>query len=218
MPDRGLVAGRAVERVIRLPLRMAARGVLDLETTGKEHVPMRGPLIVAANHFSHLDVPIIETSLDRYIRFLAVDELYGRNRVFDATLGLFGAIPLDRDGYPVSALRTAVAHLEGGNVIGLFPEGRRVEMWGVDPPKRGAAWLAFATGAPLLPVAIHGTQDSLGPRNRSFTRTAVRLWIDEPLMWDDYVHRTYPLQSMMDDWYELVNDHLEPWRHLERPQ
>ena len=91
-------------------------------------------------------------------------------------------------------------------------------MWGVDPPKRGAAWLAFATGAPLLPVAIHGTQHSLGPRNRSFTRTAVRLWIDEPLMWDDYVHRTYPLQSMMDDWYELVNDHLEPWRHLERPQ
>jgi 1-acyl-sn-glycerol-3-phosphate acyltransferase len=218
MPDRSVAAGRAVERVIRLPLRMAARGVLDLETSGKQHVPAHGPLVVAANHFSHLDVPILETSLDRYVRFLAVDELYGRSRAFDATLALFGAIPLDRDGYPVAALRTALDHLSEGNAIGVFPEGRRVEMWGVDAPKRGAAWLAFATGAPLLTVAIYGTQDSLAPRNRGFTRTAVRMWIDEPLMWYDYVDRTFPLQSMMDDWYEVVNDHLEPWGHLERPR
>jgi 1-acyl-sn-glycerol-3-phosphate acyltransferase len=86
-------------------------------------------------------------------------------------------------------------------------------MWGVDPPKKGAAWLAWMSGAPLVPVAIHGTQDSLAPKARSFRRTAVRMWIDKPLWWYDYADRVDPLQSMMSDWYETVNAHLEPWRH-----
>lgn len=203
---------RTVERVFRLPNHMAARAVFDLEVTGKEHVPQTGPVIVAANHFSHLDPPLIGTNLDRYVRFLAVDDLYGRNRLFDTTLAFFGAIPLDRDGYPVRALRTAIAHLQGGNAIGIFPEGRRAESWGAEPPKLGAAWLSWMTGAPVLPVAIHGTQDSMSPEMVSFARTAVRIWIDEPLMWHRYAESSAPLRSMMDDWYETVDAHLAPWR------
>ena len=113
---------------------------------------------------------------------------------------------------------TALTHIgvaqriiEAGNTIGLFPEGRRVEAWGVDAPKRGAAWLAWMTGAPLVPVTIHGTQDSLSPETRGFVRTAVRIWIDEPIQWFDYADRIDPIASMMDDWYEVVNGHLEPW-------
>jgi 1-acyl-sn-glycerol-3-phosphate acyltransferase len=190
---------------------MLASLVFDLEVTGKENIPMKGPVLVAANHFSHLDVPLIGTNLGRYPRFLAVDELYGRSRVFDAAMDFFGAIPLDRDGYPVRAMRESIEHLEGGNMLFLFPEGRRVEMWGMHPPKRGAAWLAWMTGAPLLPIAIHGTQDSFAPQSQSFARTAVRVWIDKPLWWYDYADCIDPLQSMMNDWYEAVNTHLEPW-------
>jgi 1-acyl-sn-glycerol-3-phosphate acyltransferase len=210
MPDE-LSPGSAVERIIRLPSRMLARGLLDLEVTGKQHVPRDGPLVVAANHFSHLDVPIIGTNLDRYLRFLAVDQLYGKSYMLDGILGLFSAIPLDRDGYPIRALREAIDHLEAGHAIGLFPEGRRVEAWGIDPPRRGAAWLAWATGAPLLPVAIHGTQHSLAPASRGLARTAVRVWIDEPLWWYDYARRVEPLHAMMDDWFGRVNEHLAPW-------
>lgn len=205
--------GWAIERAIRLPFRLAARTILDLEVSGKHHVPRSGALVVASNHFSHLDAPIVGTNVDRYIRFLAVDEIYGRSRAFDATLAVAGAIPLDRDGYPVRALRSAIDFLDAGHAIGVFPEGRRVEAWGVDPPKRGAAWLSWATGAPLLPVAIHGTEESFAPAHRGFTRTAVKIWFDEPMWWHAYAHRTDPLQSMMSDWYEVVNEHLEPWRH-----
>ena len=212
MPSRMLRLATAFERTIRLPSHVLTSAVFDLQVTGKENVPRHGPVVVAANHFSHLDVPIIGTNLDRYVRFLAVDELYGRSMAFDATLGFFGAIPLDRDGYPVRALRTALEHLDEGHMIGVFPEGRRVEEWGIDPPRKGAAWLAWLSGAPLLPVAIHGTQDSLAPRSQGFRRTAVRMWVEPPMWWSDYRDHVDPLASMMADWYERVNVRLAPWR------
>lgn len=211
MADVPLILPRTVEFFGRIPNRVLARAVFDLEVTGKEFIPLSGSVIVAANHFSHLDVPIIGTNLDRYIRFLAVDDLYGRNRVFDATLDFFGAIPLDRDGYPVRALRAAVDHLGEGGAIGIFPEGRRAEAWGIDAPKPGAAWLSWMTGAPVLPVAIQGTQDSLSPTRRSLGRAAVRVWIDKPLRWHAYADSPDPLREMMQDWYTTVNAHLEPW-------
>ena len=210
MPELKIPFIRSLERVLRLPNHAAASAFFDLEVTGKHLLP-DGPTIVAANHFSHLDPPLIGTNLDRYVRFLAVDELYDKSRLLALTLDAFSAIPLDRDGYPVRAMRTAIEFIEAGNTIGLFPEGRRVEAWGVDAPKRGAAWLAWMTGAPLVPVTIHGTQDSLSPETRGFARTAVRIWIDEPIHWFDYADRIDPIASMMDDWYEVVNGHLEPW-------
>lgn len=212
MARRNVRLAPPLVRALRFPTHVLERAVFDLSVTGKEHLPAKGPLVVAANHFSHLDVPILATNIDRYIRFLAVDELYGTSRVFDATLGFFGAIPLDRDGYPVGAMRSAIEYLRDDHVIGVFPEGRRVEEWGVDPPMRGAAWLAWMSGAPLVPVAIHGTQTSMSPLTRRFHRTAVRMWIEPPLWWHDYTDRVDPLQSMMEDWYEGVDERLRPWR------
>jgi 1-acyl-sn-glycerol-3-phosphate acyltransferase len=212
MPEVPLIVPTALERVLRLPNHVLGSTLFDLEVSGKDLVPHDGPVIVAANHFSHLDVPIIGANVDRYIRFLAVDDLYGISRSFDAVLSFFAAIPLDRNGYPIAAMRTAIEHLISGNVLGLFPEGRRVEAWGVDDPKLGAAWLAWMTGAPLLPVAIHGTQESLAPGIRSFKRTAVRMWIEPPIVWSDYGDFEDPLGAMMDDWYTAVDNRLAPWR------
>lgn len=212
MPRRNLRVGPAIARVLRRPARLIESAVFDLSITGSERVPARGPVVIAVNHFSHLDPPVVGSAVNRFIRYLAVDELYGKSRIFDATVTFFGAIPLDRDGYPVRAMRAAIQYLHDGHVIGVFPEGRRVDEWGVDAPKRGAAWLAWMSGAPLVPVAIHGTAGSLSPGTRRFHRTAIRVWIEEPIWWYDYRNRIDPLQSMMDDWYERVDDRLAPWR------
>jgi len=212
MADLFGLGSRTAHRVLRFPNRFTARVYFDLSVTGRDNMPVKGPVVVAANHFSHLDPPLIITNLDRYARFLAVDDLYGRSKAFDLALDFFKAIPLDRDGYPIRAMREAIGHLDDGEVVGLFPEGRRVESWGGDEPKRGAAWLAWMTGAPLIPIAIHGTRHSLSPGEKGFHRTAVHIWIDEPIWWYDYVNRVDPLGEMMDDWYKVVDNHLAPWQ------
>ena len=196
---------------MNVPARLAARGLLDFEVSGTEHIPKSGPVVVAANHLSHLDPPLVVNALGRLVRFIAVDELFGNHLAFDVVTGFFGAIPTDRDGVPLRALEEAVGHLRAGGNVGVFPEGRRVEYWGAAEPKRGAAWLAWMGGVPLLPVAIHGTERTLGPTNPGVHRTAVRLWIGEPLVWHDFADREDPLGSMTGAWTEFVDSKLGPW-------
>jgi 1-acyl-sn-glycerol-3-phosphate acyltransferase len=211
MPDLGLMLPRTLERVLRLPNRVVSRAFFDLEVEGAENIPREGPVVIAGNHFSHLDPPLIAVNLDRYIRFLAVDELFGDSKAFAFLLDFFGTIPLDRNGYPIRAMREAIRCLEGGGAVGVFPEGRRVERWGEDIPKRGAAWLAWMTGAPLLPVAIVGTEHSLAPGERAFRRTAVKIWIEEPIESEAYGSDPNPTDAMMQDWYTAVDARVGPW-------
>lgn len=141
------------------------------------------PFVIAANHYSHLDPPLVGTVYGRPIVFLAVDELFGVVSAFDALLRLFGAVPLTRSGIPLSAMRAALGQLRSGGVVGLFPEGRRVARWGETPPKRGAAWLAVKADVPLVPVAILGTDAVLGMDNR-LRRGRIRVSVGPELVPD----------------------------------
>lgn len=117
-------------------------------------------MVAAVNHFSFLDPLMAGLALRRPVRFLALDELWGQNLLLDGTLAAFGAIPLPREKrVPWRALRTAVRHLRAGGAAGVFPEGRRTAEWGESPFRPGAAWLALRTGAPVVPVALWGTQN-----------------------------------------------------------
>lgn len=124
------------------------------------------PFVVAANHFSHLDPAIVGLVYRRPVLFLAVDELYGIHRPLDATLDLFGVVPVTRTGVPLGAMRACLRHLAGGGVVGVFPEGTRVRRWGDHRPKPGAAWLAARAEVPLVPVAIAGTDRAFSVDNR----------------------------------------------------
>jgi 1-acyl-sn-glycerol-3-phosphate acyltransferase len=201
----------AFEFFVRPPSRFVTNRYFDLKVEGLENVPTSGAVVLASNHFSHLDPPLIGVHTGRYVRFMAVDQLFGKSMVFDAMMKFYGAIPLDRDGYPIRAMREAIEHLDSGNAVGLFPEGRRVERWGVDDPKRGAAWLAWMTGAPLIPVAIHGTQHSMTAVDMSFRRTAVHIWYEEPLWWYDYADELDPVTAMTKDWFKAVDGRLSAW-------
>lgn len=207
MPD---LAERFV-RVAHLPAQAVSRYFFDLEVTGGQYVPDRGGVVFAANHFSLVDPFVVSVALGRHVRYLALDELYGNSRVLDGVLAFFRAIPTDRRGYPVGALRTAIEHVVDGGAVGVFPEGRRVEYWGEDRPKRGAAWLAWMTGSPLIPVAVYGSGGTLGPGNEQFRRTSVRVWIGPPLVWHEYAGTEDPLGDMMADWHAWVDARLDPW-------
>jgi len=124
------------------------------------------PFVVAANHYSHFDSPAIAAALGVPIRYLALDDLFDVSPLLDWLLLGFGAIPTPRDRLPIGAVRVALARLQAGEVVGVFPEATRVSHWGTLPPKRGAAWLAIRARVPLVPVAVVGTGRAFGLDNR----------------------------------------------------
>ena len=159
-PDYGLGWGVApFWRKAGDPLNFVFRWIWSLDHKGARLPP--GPLVVASNHFSHLDVLLLGKALGP-VRYMAVDELFGLTWVGDTFITMWGGIKVPRYGIPLAGMREALVTLDQGSRVGLFPEGRRVWSWGEEPPRRGAAWLAQKASVPMVPVAIVGSEGSMG--------------------------------------------------------
>lgn len=125
---------------------------------GREHIPESGPVIFAANHRSFLDPFVIGTMMRRPIYYVAKKELF-RQRLAGWFLHSLGAFPINRGAADEDAMSTARAILERGDCVLIFPEGTRHRHGGLARPKRGVGRLALETGAPVVPVAVIGTED-----------------------------------------------------------
>jgi 1-acyl-sn-glycerol-3-phosphate acyltransferase len=144
------------------------RAAYRVEVRGAVNVPA-GPLVVAANHESMLDPFLLWVAVPRPLRFVAKEELW-RHAAIAWGMNLVDAIPVARGTGDLSAMGLARAALERGEAVALFPQGavRREGPW-----LRGAARLALATGAPILPVRLLGTAAAPSPGTVGFPRLAV---------------------------------------------
>jgi 1-acyl-sn-glycerol-3-phosphate acyltransferase len=136
---------------MRLALRIFARW----HVIGRRNIPRDGPLIVAANHLNVIDPPLVAASLTRRLHFMAKQELFEtRSGVF---IALYGAFPVRRFEADLQALRAARKILDGGEALAMFPEGHRSDgaMIAAHP---GTAFIGLQSGAPILPVAITGSE------------------------------------------------------------
>lgn len=165
-------------------------------------------MVVAANHYSHVDPVIVSLTVRRPIRYLAVDELYGNSRLFDSLTLWLGAIPMSRTRVALGALRLALAELAAGGTVGLFPEGVRVWRWGEVEPKRGAAWLARRAGVPLVPVALAGTDLVMGRGATRIARNPVAGVTCDPILPADHEAADDPVGSMTEEWRRRVGEAL----------
>jgi 1-acyl-sn-glycerol-3-phosphate acyltransferase len=156
-------------------IRIAARLIWRLRI--EEEVPFPDPpFIIAANHLSFLDPPLVAAAWGRRLRFVTLADLFGNYSLLDFTLESFEAIRVKRGTVPLAAVRQALAHLAEGGVVCLFPEGTRATRWGEVRPLPGAAWLAVKAGVPIVAVAAIGTDRVLGIDNKLHRgRVAVRI-------------------------------------------
>jgi 1-acyl-sn-glycerol-3-phosphate acyltransferase len=164
-----------MEKILR-PLFMV---VYRIRITGREHVPDTGPCVLAANHVSVMDGFFLGIAVTRQVRFMAKAELY-RVPIVKQILEAAGAFPVERGADGGRAITAGVALLERGAAIGVFPEGTSLpdKKRGY---KRGAARLALASGAPLVPIALIGTHLTLEPHTHRVGLPRVRIVIGEPI-------------------------------------
>jgi len=133
-----------------------ARAVFGLRIVGIENVPASGGLVVAANHISNLDPPILGVALPRPVFYMAKVELFAIP-VLGPLIRRLNAFPVDRAAGGTAALRASLRLLKQGRCVVVFPEGGR-NVSGTNEEKGGAAFLASASGVPVLPAAIVGTR------------------------------------------------------------
>jgi 1-acyl-sn-glycerol-3-phosphate acyltransferase len=154
---RGKGVNPLVYWIARAVLQPVFHLYFRMSRIGREHIPQEGPVILAANHRSFLDPFVIGCLVRRPVYFVAKQELF--RKPWQAwLLNSLGAFPIDRGNADQDAMATARHILERGDVVVIFPEGTRVRPGGLGQPKRGVGRLALETGAPVVPIAVIGTE------------------------------------------------------------
>ncbi len=146
-------------KIVRLILDFIFFVCLGLKVEGRENIPDKGAIIVAPNHKSYWDPPVIGVAFhNRVIHYMAKEELF-RNPIFGWIIRQFGTFPVKRGTVDRTAVRQAVRELKSGNPLGIFPEGTRIKREGLGRFHSGMASLALMTGTPVIPVAVLGSMD-----------------------------------------------------------
>ncbi|MFH1784255.1 MAG: lysophospholipid acyltransferase family protein [bacterium] len=139
-----------------------------LRVTGAGNIPSSGPAIIAANHASFLDPPIIATSIRRSIYFMARKSLF-RIWGFGWLIRQTHAFPVKRGGFDTSGLKRLFDLIEKGNIVLLFPEGTRSHDGLLQQPHSGAGMVAYRKRVPIIPALIKGSYSAL-PRTTNMVK------------------------------------------------
>ncbi|MFA3896553.1 lysophospholipid acyltransferase family protein [Rhodococcus qingshengii] len=159
---------------------------------GRHHIPKKGPVILAGNHRAVVDSFFLVLMVRRRITFVAKSEYFTGTGVKGAMQRWFfggaGQVPIDRSGADASraALDTAIGILDKGGVWGIYPEGTRSPDGCLYKGKTGAIRVALETGAPVIPVVVHGGDAVNPPGTRMWRFSKVRITVGEPIDFSRY--------------------------------
>jgi len=168
----------------------------NLKIIGRENFPKEGPVIVASNHLSNNDPPIIGYSLPRHINFMAKEELF-KNPIMSFIIRWLGAFPVKRGTVDKIAIRHSNRLLQAGKVLGIFPEGTRQRPGKLGRFHDGVASLALRTGVPVVPVALVGTAE--------LKRNGVACIIGKPME----VVKTRPTKETIEEFNNKLRTEME---------
>src|SRR2546427_1558513 len=145
-----------------------------------ERAPPRAPVILAANHASFIDPPLVGAGAKREINYLARESLF-RFPVVGAILRAVNSVPVDRDGGGAAGLRAILDRLLAGGGIILFPEGTRTRDGKLQPARSGIGLVVIKSTAPVVPVRVFGTYEAFGKHVRFPLPKQLTVKFDAPM-------------------------------------
>jgi len=160
------------------------RALFDYEVSGTEHRIEDGPALIACNHASFFDPPLVGIGFDKPVHFVARQSLFAPG-LAEAILRRCNAIPINRERPDLATIRRILSVLREGHRVVLFPEGTRSRDGQLGRAEAGVGMIVAKSGVPVQPVRLFGTFDAM-PRGAMFPRPAkVRLVIGEALQPED---------------------------------
>jgi 1-acyl-sn-glycerol-3-phosphate acyltransferase len=150
----------------RVLVRLAFTYAFQIRYSGQENIPLSGGVLVASNHQSHLDPPLVGGGCKRRMSYLARDSLF-RFAPFAWLIRSFDAIPIDREGLGLSGVKETLRRLKQGKMVLVFPEATRTRDGEMGRFKPGFATMAVRSKAAILPAAIEGAYQ-VWPRRQRF--------------------------------------------------
>ncbi len=154
--EHGTIRG-TWRRIVRKPVLGLFRVLFGLRLKNIKRVPRNVGVLVVANHIHNADPILLTAAYPDPIHFMCKKEAFGYP-VLKQLLNWVGAFPVDRGRSDRYAIKRALAALNNGIAVGMFPEGTRSRVFALQPAHPGAGMLALSAGAPVLPVAVTGTE------------------------------------------------------------
>ncbi len=168
-----------ISQIFRLIFRTLLPFVGHLRVYGREHIPESGPYIVAVNHMSKADPPLVLIALPGARLKYFAGEKWERHLIFGPLMRWAGAVYINRGQVDRRALRQALQDLEDGSIFGLAPEGTRSRIGKLIPARDGAAYLATRAKVPILPIGVVNT-DQIDRNIKRLRRTSLEVRIGQP--------------------------------------
>ncbi len=169
-------------RLIQLTIKIVLKINGTLNVYGRENVPEKGGVIVASNHISYLDPPLVGAVLPRIATFMA------RKGLFEVPVLKWmitrAAFPVDRENPKPSSIKDAVRRLKRGEVLVLFPEGKRSETGDLQEAKRGVDVIAKMSKAAIVPTLLVGSDKALPSGAKWLKRAEISVVFGKPIYYN----------------------------------
>ena len=172
------LGGKLLYNLMKGVILFGAWLLFRFKVIGTGNAPRQGGILIASNHVSHLDPPLVGVAIPRYVFHMAKRELFKVGWLLRVMRAL-GTIMVDRgSGQP--ALDEAVRYIKHGAAVVIFPEGTRSKAGRLQKGRSGAIVIAIQSGCPILPVAIAGSQHGLTKGSKRIKPVPVKVYIGEP--------------------------------------
>lgn len=158
---------------------------------GLENIPQEGAFILACNHSSYMDPPILAAGcLRRKLNFLSKEDLF-RSRIFGWYIRKLGAFPVKRNFGDIAAIKESIRRIRRGEPLVIFPEGERSPDGSIKEGFPGIALLAIKTKIPIVPAFIKGAENTLSVKSKSVKFCQIQLKFGKPLFFYGDAEHTY---------------------------